>query len=168
MNAIELLRGQFKAVHQFLDMTIADCTPEAATRSDEGWNIKPIGTIYAHIAAAEDMMVHGMVRGGTPILVRDGWNERLGIKEPTPSQDGLKGFSGPIPLVREYAAAVFRETDEFLAGATESDLSHEVDTPIGKMQAMTYLANIVLTHCPGHWGEIAALKGVQGLKGLPF
>jgi hypothetical protein len=27
---------------------------------------------------------------------------------------------------------------------------------------------IVATHLPAHAGEIAALKGVQGYKGLPF
>lgn len=168
MNAIELLRGQLKAAHQFLDMTIADCTPEAAKRKDENWNIKPIATIYAHIAASEDMMVNTMIRGGTPVLARNGWSDKLGIKDPSPTLDSLDDFSAPIPTVREYAAAVFKETDEFLANASEDELSREIETPIGKMPAITFLANIVATHCPGHWGEIAALKGVQGLKGLPF
>jgi hypothetical protein len=30
------------------------------------------------------------------------------------------------------------------------------------------LANVLLWHVCNHSGEIAALKGVQGLKGLPF
>lgn len=167
MNAIELLRGQFKAVHQFLDMTIADCTPAAATRRDEGWNIKPIASIYAHIAASEDFMVNTFVRGVEPLLMRDGWGEKLGIPG-NPTLNNLDDFSAPLSAVREYAAAVFKATDEYLSQAEESELEREIDTPIGKMPAITFLANITATHCPGHMGEIAALKGVQGLKGLPF
>lgn len=167
MNAIEVLRGQLKAVHQFIDMTIADCTEDAAARKDEGWNIQPICTIYAHVAASEDFMVNAMVRGVQPLLIRNGWGQKLGISE-RPTLDNMDGFSAPLPALREYAASVFKETDEYLAGVDESELEREIDTPIGKMPAITFLANIVATHCPGHMGEIAALKGVQGLKGLPF
>lgn len=166
MNAIELLRGQFKASHQFLDMTIADCTEEAANRKDEGWNIKPICTIYAHIAGSEDVMVNTMIRGGEPLLVRDGWGEKLGIANPSLSE--LDSVTAPLSAIREYAAAVFKETDDYLSSGPEAELEREIDTPIGKMPAISFLANITATHCPSHLGEIAALKGVQGLKGLPF
>lgn len=168
MDGVELLRGQLKAVHQFLDMTIGDVSEEAAKRKDHDWNIKPIGAIYAHIAASEDVMLNAMVRGGAPLLMRDGWGEKLGITDPMPSLDKLDNFSAPIATVREYAAAVFKETDEYLSTAKDEDLSKEMDSPAGKMTGLAFLANIVATHCGGHWGEIAALKGVQGLKGLPF
>lgn len=167
MDAIELLRGQLKAAHQFLDMTVADCTEESTTRRDEGWNIKPICTIYAHIAASEDFMVNSFVRGATPLLLRDGWGEKLGIPD-QPTLDKMDNVTAPLSKLREYAAVVFKETDEYLAQASEAELDREIDTQIGRMPAIVFLANIAATHVPGHMGEIAALKGVQGLKGLPF
>ena len=66
------------------------------------------------------------------------------------------------------AGAVAAATDDFLANATDEELNKEVDSPVGKQPFITFFANIALTHAAGHWGEIAALKGVQGLKGLPF
>ena len=69
---------------------------------------------------------------------------------------------------REYAKAVAAATDDFLANATDQEMNKEVDSPVGKQPFITYFANLGLTHIAGHWGEIAALKGVQGLKGLPF
>lgn len=166
MQATELLRSQFNQVHQFLDMTIGDCTQEVLDHKEDGWTIEPIGALYAHIAAAEDSIVNGLVRGTTPVLMRDGWSEKTGITNP---QEHLgSDYKANMPVLKAYAAAVFKETDDFLANATEAELTKEVDTPLGKMPAITFLANIGLTHCPGHWGEIAALKGVQGLKGLPF
>ena len=168
MDGVELLRGQLKSAHQFLDMTIGDVSEDAAKRVDDGWNIKPIGAIYAHIAASEDVILNGMIRGGAPLLARDGWGEKLGITDPMPSLDKLYNFSAPMATVREYAAAVFKETDEYLGTVKSDDLLDEVDTPAGKMTKLAFMANIMATHCPGHWGEIAALKGVQGLKGLPF
>ena len=73
-----------------------------------------------------------------------------------------------LPAMREFAAAVAKETDEFLTNASEDELMKEIDALGQKTPAITFLANIGLTHVAGHWGEIAALKGVQGLKGLPF
>ena len=73
-----------------------------------------------------------------------------------------------LEVFREYAKAVGTATDEFLASATDEQLEKEIDGPVGKQPYITFLANIGVTHVAGHWGEIAALKGVQGLKGLPF
>ena len=47
-------------------------------------------------------------------------------------------------------------------------MEKEINGPAGKQPLITILANVGVTHGAGHWGEIAALKGVQGLKGLPF
>ena len=47
-------------------------------------------------------------------------------------------------------------------------LSKEIDGPFGKSTVIGFLSTIGLTHVAGHWGEIAALKGVQGQQGLPY
>ena len=169
MEAAELLRSQFEQVHQFMEMTIADCSQEVLDRKDADWTINKIGAIYTHVLIAEDVMVNSFVRGDEPLLIRDGWGEKFGITDPSPMQmEDYSDYKVDLPVLREYAAAVAKETDSFFASATEADLYKEVESPAGKMSALKFLANIGLTHVPGHWGEIAALKGVQGLKGLPF
>ena len=63
MKAQELLRAQFKTMHQFLDMTIADCSPDVLEKKDDAWTINKIGSLYAHIVLAEDRMLNGMGTG---------------------------------------------------------------------------------------------------------
>ncbi len=170
MKAQELLRAQFEMAHQFMEMTIADCAQDTLDKKADEWTINPVGALYAHTVIAEDAMVNGMVRGTQPLLARDGWAEKLGIGDAKSRQDEhYREMKVDLPVMREFAAAVAKETDEFLANASEDDLLKEIDMPGGqKGTVITFLANIGSTHIMGHWGEIAALKGVQGLKGLPF
>ena len=168
MEARELLRPQFQTMHQFLDMTIADCSPEVLEQRDNGWTINKVGSLYAHTVLAEDAML-GMGKGGELVFKSDGWAEKLGIDDASPRQDEhLADLTINLEAFREYAKAVASATDAFLANATDEQLNREVDSPVGKQPFITFFANIGLTHVAGHWGEIAALKGVQGLKGLPF
>ena len=169
MEAKELLRDQFKTMHQFMDMTIADCTPEVLEKKEDGWTINKLGSVYAHTVLSEDMMLSGMVDGREPVLKSDGWAEKLGVDAASARQDeALAGLTIDLEAFRAYAKAVAAATDDFLANATDEELNKEVDSPMGKQPFITFFANIGITHVAGHWGEIAALKGVQGLKGLPF
>ena len=168
MEAKELLRDQFKTMHQFMDMTIADCSPEVLEKKDDAWTINKIGSLYAHIVLAEDMML-SMGTGGELVLKSDGWEDKLGVDSASARQDeNLAGLTIDLDAFREYAKAVGAATDDFLANATDEQLEKEIDGPVGKQPFITFFANIGVTHVAGHWGEIAALKGVQGLKGLPF
>lgn len=169
MEARVLLHAQFQTIHQLLDMTIADCSPEVLEKREAGWTINKVGSIYAHTFITEDMMVNGMGKGQAPILVSDGWAEKLGIDNPNPYQDEhLANLAIDLDTFREYAKAVAQSTEDFLANATDEQLTREVDGPPGKQPFIAFFSNIGLIHIAGHWGEIAALKGVQGLKGLPF
>ena len=169
MKAQELLRAQFQTMHQFLDMTIADCSPGVLEKKDDAWTINKIGSLYAHIVLSEDMMLSGMVTGRELVLKSDGWAEKLGVNDETARKfEHLAELSIDIEAFRQYAKAVAAATDDFLANATDEQLNKEVDSPVAKQPFITFFANLGLTHVAGHWGEIAALKGVQGLKGLPF
>ena len=72
MEVRELLRDQFKATREMLDMTIADCTPEVIDKTDDAWTINKIGSLYGHVVLAEDMMVSGMGKGGDTVFKNDG------------------------------------------------------------------------------------------------
>jgi hypothetical protein len=58
--------------------------------------------------------------------------------------------------------------DGYLAGLPDSDLSRKISGPFGEQTVEWVIVTLLGTHLPQHAGEIAALKGVQGLKGLPF
>lgn len=169
MDARDLLRAQFAWIHQLLDGTMSDCSQETADHRGEGWAISPISAIYAHIAITQDGIVHGLVQGRPTLLESDGWDGKLGLEAAGPrdaSSWADKRFD--LATVRDYAAAVQAATDAFLSEASDDLLEKPMETPMGEQRAIDMLANVGVAHVASHWGEIAALRGVQGEKGLPF
>ena len=169
MDARDLLRAQFAWIHQLLAGTMSDCSQETADHRGEGWAISPISAIYAHIAITQDGIVHGLVQGRPTLLESDGWDGKLGLEAAGPrdaSSWADKRFD--LATVRDYAAAVQAATDALLLEAPADLLEKAMETPMGEQRAIDMLANVGVAHVASHWGEIAALRGVQGEKGLPF
>ncbi len=169
MNAQDVIRGQLGAAHQFLEATLADCSPETLAFQGEGWTINPIAAIYAHIAMTEDGIINGLVQGKPSLLTQEGWGEKLGIEDANPTQTPEWAEKHlDVAVVREYASAVRKATDEFLASAGDDLLLTTRETPMGEMTTLQMIANVGVIHVASHWGEIAAIKGFQGLKGMAF
>lgn len=169
MDARDLLRAQFAWAHQLLDGTLSDCSQETADHRGEGWAISPISAVYAHIAMTQDGIVHGLVQGRPTVLESEGWDAKLGLDAAGPRDASAwadKRFD--LATVRDYVAAVQAATDAFLADAPDEVLERSMGTPMGEQRAIDMLANVGVVHVASHWGEIAALRGVQGEKGLPF
>jgi hypothetical protein len=74
-----------------------------------------------------------------------------------------------LPRFQEYAEAVFAATDAYLADLPDAGLDRKIQGATGGEYTLGWGIAILLgQHGAQHSGEIAALKGVQGLKGLPF
>jgi uncharacterized protein YdgA (DUF945 family) len=69
---------------------------------------------------------------------------------------------------REYQQTVQAAADEWLSTTQPADLEREVTHGPFNRPIAAQLRGTVIHHMLGHCGEISALKGVQGLKGLPF
>ncbi len=48
------------------------------------------------------------------------------------------------------------------------DLDREIETQFFGRKSAAWLLQLAGVHSVGHGGDIAAVKGMQGLKGLPF
>lgn len=170
MDSRALVRQQFGLAHNVLEQVLADVTAPVAASVPAG-TIKPIAIVLAHVVSDEDFMVNGMAQGAPLLLSRDGWSERTGIPVPGGpfmTDEWAANVKLDLDAFREYMKAVFAQTDAFLAEASDEQLAREVPGPLGTTSAFNLLATIGLYHCAEHTGEIAALKGVQELKGLPF
>jgi hypothetical protein len=65
--------------------------------------------------------------------------------------------------------AVEAQTRDYLAAMTPADFEREVAWIRGPEQPVSRLFQVIfINHCLGHCGEISALKGTRGLKGLPI
>ncbi|MBI2767640.1 MAG: DinB family protein [Chloroflexi bacterium] len=172
MEAREIIRSQLQMTHRLLDQVLADVTSEHLRAVPDG-TINPIVSIYAHLVTSEDRLVNLRALERPTVAASGGWTARTGIPDSTePSQPADKGaWCAKVNLeaFKEYAAAVFAATDDAIANASDVALAREVEMgPMGNQPAFYYIYGIALYHCSEHTGEIAALKGVRGLKGLPF
>ena len=171
MNAQSAAKQQLAFWHGALGSVMADCDPERLNKNLPSATITSIASIYAHMVFAEDVIVNGMLQGKPPIYQTDGWEAKTGVPFPgiPPSiGDWAKTLKMDLPKFQEYAKVVFANTDSYLGSVSDTDMQTKVQTPIGEQTVEWAVVTLLATHAPQHIGEIAALKGVQGLKGLPF
>lgn len=168
-SAVNLVQEFYKQCFEWLEGTMQGVTDEVAHYQPEG-NIAPIAGQVAHSVTGLDMLVVGAVGGKAPLLASS-HAASSGLSEPPP-QGGDWGEWGQrvkvdLPVFHEYAKAVFAEVNTTIAGLSDSDLERELDLPFGKY-SVKWVFNIMLLNTYSHTGEIACLKGLQGLKGYPL
>ena len=73
-----------------------------------------------------------------------------------------------LPALHEYTQAVARDILHWLDTVEPKDLERPLKTPIGELNVAQVLETFCIWHLNAHCGEIAVLKGLQGIKGYPF
>ncbi len=170
MNAQEAVRQQLAFWHGIGGQVVGDCG-DALNKQLPSATVTSISSIYAHMTFSEDSIVNGMFQGKPVLYAEQGWEEKAGVKHPGgPMQNAEWAATVKMDLAKfqDYAKAVFAQTDAYLAGLSDAEMDRKIQGPIGETTIGWFVVNILATHAPQHLGEIAALKGVQGLKGLPF
>ena len=74
----------------------------------------------------------------------------------------------PLAVVKQYGENVRKTALEYVGAMSEQDLDREVETPFFGKKSAAFLVQLAGMHLAGHAGDMAAVKGLQGLKGLPF
>ena len=174
MDAITLVRTQYKQANDLLETTMKDVTPELAHWAPPGI-ANPLGATYIHVVGGQDFLLQTLGGGGNP-LAMGAFKGKTGANEmPPPPGPGMDEWARRVKVdlaqAREYAQAVYKNTDAYFAAMSPEDLDKEIDMSgfgMGKQPLSTLAANIVLQHINNHLGEISCLKGLQGAKGYPF
>ena len=66
-----------------------------------------------------------------------------------------------------YMDAVAQATEGYLSGLDDAALEQKITVkPLGEMPVLNAIGNMCLTHGFTHLGEIAHLRGLQGLRGM--
>lgn len=169
MDAQTAVRQQLTFWHATLDSMVAECSPEVLNKS-VGGTTTSIGSIYAHVVLAEDVITHVSLQGKEPLYQAQGWESKVGIPFPGVPPAMTPAWAASVkmdlPPFQEYAKSVYKAVDAYMGSVGGEDF----DKRVGESQYTVgfYIVNILGTHAPQHAGEVAALKGVLGLKGLPF
>lgn len=173
---MQLLKLQIKDAHQTLESTVEDIKSEQL-HQDPGGKALPLGAAYAHLVFSEDKIVNGMIQQ-KPSLSETTYKEKTGASAPMPAmdekwsvnhEDWANTVQIDLPKLKEYAQAVYAQTDAYLGSLTDADLDREIDLgPWGKKTIAYLIYGLVIGHANSLAGEISAVKGVFGEKGYPF
>jgi len=168
MEIIDYIRRQMTGMRSTVDMTMKDVTAGQFNWAPPG-TMNTISATFLHFTSVEDHFIQGILQGKPRVWDAGGWSEKTGIKK-TPgigeNWDEFKHLNLEPATFLEYQKAVWAATDAYLSKLTEKDLDRKVklgprELTIAELLIMA--ANQSLSHA----GEIAALKGVKGAKGLP-
>lgn len=168
MNAVSLLRMQLDDAHNLLESTVGDLSSDRLHYLPEGRAL-PVGAAYAHVIFSEDILVQ-VLKGQEPLFET---GTPTGASEPMPNfMKGWEDYAAwtkrvrfDISGLREYAKAVYANTDAYLATLNEADLDKA--GPFGDKSLAYFISRAVVGHVDNLTGEISAAKGLQGLQGYP-
>ena len=164
MELTDYIKLQVSGSRRYLDSAIADTAP-AMVNAKVGEHCNTIAAVYAHVIGGEDYFVNAALQGKPRLWESEGWAQKLGITS-APGRD----WSMQIPdleAFQAYAKAVHASTDAFLQTLTPEALDRKVQVFSNERPTANVLM-VIVNHAAAHGGEIAALKGFQGVKGLPF
>lgn len=145
--------------------------------TDEQFHWNPPGTAhsvaatYAHAALSTDWLINSYFQGKTAHYESD-WASKTGVSEPAPLQtlEWAQGVRVNRPVFQEYAEAIYNETLAYCDGLSQSDMERMVDMSMigaGQQPLRWCLSTVIVGHLNQLAGEIAAVKGMQGLQGYP-
>jgi hypothetical protein len=175
VNTLELTQYALGFAFDLLEQVIGDLTQEEADWMPPG-TANPIGSLYWHIISYVDELVHDWAIGGRSLKEVAGWEGRVvTTMPPRDPEDPMgelrairEGLRVDLPTMHDYAQATRQVLEDWLATLTPEDLDRTIETTIGELNLAQMLAAYVVWHINVHCGEIAALKGCQGLAGYPW
>jgi hypothetical protein len=168
---VALLQMQMSMAHHWLEGTMKQVTPAVALWRPSG---RPgnIGSQYAHVALTEDYFIQVALRHETPLMA-GAYAGKVGLSEIPPIGGSWDKWSQGVQVdldkLRAYAHGVYGATEDYLSSIGDETLGESVDVSDAGLGVRTvaFLLAMLLANVHNHCGEIAAIKGLQGLKGYP-
>ncbi len=164
MELKDYVKLQVAGSRRYLDSAIGN-TPPKMVNAKVGEHCNTIAAVYAHVIGGEDYFVNMALQGKPRMWESDGWAEKLGITA-RPGRDWTLQIPD-LDAFQAYAKAVHAATDAYLETITTAELDRKVQVFSNERPAANVLM-VIINHAAAHAGEIAALKGAQGVTGLPF
>ncbi len=169
MNATQFVHQQVAEARGLSDAAMAGVTDEQFNWLPPG-TMNPIKSVLLHTVAGEDLFFQSLIQGQPPLWATGGWAGRIGLAQAPGGGQGWEEANETVLVlapVLAYAETVRNATDEYLARLTDDELDRQVSF-FGQGSSVAAVLARFVAHTAGHAGEIAAVKGMQGVQGLPF
>ena len=166
----EFLQQSFRNQHRMIDGSVRDLTPEQLHWLPGETKLNHIGCTLWHYVRTEDNIVQFILQGRKPtVWIQDGYFEKFGLDKITQgtgmsTEDAQKLRLPPIADWMAYQQAVWQATDDYISSLDDAALDQTVKVqPFGEIKASVARGQVCLTHGHAHFGEICAMRVLQGL-----
>ncbi len=169
MEVKEYIQRQITHAHSQCDGVMTGLTEDQLNWLPPG-TANTISATVMHILGGEDSYIQVFIQGKQSLFEQGGWAAKIGVSAPPrPGQpwDEYKHKTFSLAPFLAYQQEVRAATDRYLAQLTPEELDRKVNFA-GRERTVGEVLTMLVGHIASHSGEIAALKGVQGAKGLPF
>ena len=168
MDAKTYLQKQIKQMWGLQDSVIKGLSDALLNKEPEG-TASPAGVIWLHSTYSEDSFI-GMLSGEAKLWDTGNWQSRFGLETaPNYGEDWQQYHQAPLTVadLQAYTEAVRAQTTAVLDAMTDEDLDDTVKF-FTESDPKADVWTLLVAHSLHHFGEIAAIIGVMGGKGLPF
>src|SRR5574341_2485101 len=168
MATVDFIRSSLKQMHSMYDDAVRDLTPDQMhwRANDRG---HPISFILWHYVRTEDNIIQFVLQHKSTVWLDGGWDQKFGLHRTAQGtgmslQEAQALRLEPKEEWERYMQAVWQATDAYLSAADDASLQEKTTVkPLGEMPIQNAIGNMCLTHGFTHLGEIAHLRGLQGL-----
>jgi hypothetical protein len=169
MDTIEFICDLMASVRRSIDASMKDTTVGQLNWTPPGTS-SPISAVFVHLLNSEDFFIQAVIQGKPKLWEAGGWGEKTGVKN-TPdfggNWDEYRHMTLALQPVLAYQRVVYEATDSYLDKLTSEELERKVKFAGGEHSVAAMILHTTC-HTLTHAGEIAVLKGIQGVKGLPY
>jgi hypothetical protein len=164
MDAVTYAKRSLSGTFDLLNSSL-DGMDEAQYNFNPPGSATSAAKTHVHIVSSVDFFINALAAGGKP-----SWGEVAQAHGLPANPLEIWKHAGAIPMaaMKDLQKKVFDSALAYVGTLSDSDLDREVDTQFFGKKDVAFLLQLSALHTAGHAGDIAAVKGVQGLKGLPF
>ncbi len=167
MDLFEYINHQMAGMRRHITTIMSNVTPEQFNWAPPG-TANTISATFIHLTSVEDNFIQNVLQGKPRVWDTGDWCAKTGVKK-TPSigesWDEFRHANLALEPMFEYQKAVWAATDAYLARLTAEELDRIVKFA-GREWIAADVLLLAVSQALSHAGEIAALKGAQGAKGL--
>jgi hypothetical protein len=198
MNTVQLVHFSLSLAFEYLEQAVSDVTQEQANWLPPGnansigalywhtiayvdqlvhdWCMPPFRDVSVEEVFEAKRAKRDLGMGQVALRHRDGWQEKVVRAFPPENPEDpywdvrntREGLRVDLPALHDYAHATAQTLLDWAASLTPEDLERVIPTPWGDYNQGQWLEFFIIWHINVHCGEIASVKGYQGLKGYPW
>ena len=164
MNASAYARQQLGQAFGLLN-AVAKGLDDAQYNWKPGGTCNAIAMTHVHALTSLDFFLNGVLQGKPTI-----WQSFAAEHAMPANPLEIWTYDGDVALsaISGYGVEVQKSALDYVASLADDDLDREVDTRLFGTRSIAFVLQLADVHTAGHTGEMAAVKGMQGLEGLPF